>query len=278
MFDINEFLGITAEEKQTTSSPTAYLSFKNPGVYTIRVLEKFTPINTHYIQDQRVSVLCLGKDCPICAKNLQLFKKYDENAPKQKGFYSKQTRYVANVLDKTPSIFCLECGKQVHGFLYKEDMPCPSCKVPIPKQPFVIPEEVKLVSFSKTFIEQLKVIAMSVLDEEGNVVPLTHYDIKIISAIVSDRTQISPFPSEKIEPPPQISQEFLYPHEKIAIKFSKVELLDILEGVDYRDVLKARNTDNTTTIVGTTPVEMDNEIAEEAKSVVNTIKELFDED
>ncbi|MEM4134555.1 MAG: hypothetical protein QXV73_05100 [Candidatus Micrarchaeia archaeon] len=207
-----------------------------------------------------------------------LFQQFDKEATHQKEFTPRQTRYVSNVLDRTPSVFCSSCGEQVYNFMYKDNMACPACGSVIPKQPFSVVDTVKLVSLSKTFIEQLKVIAASILDDNGDVVPLTHYDIKVISAIVSDRTQLSPSPSDKISPPPEVPKESLYPPEKIAIAFSKDELVAILGGVNYRDILKARNSENTTDIVGSLPVEMGDKVAEEAKNVVDAIKDLFGED
>jgi|GEM_PF-2273490 len=277
MFNVDEFFGL---EKEVTTTQrkfdaVSYFSAKFPGIYVIRLFEKFTPLDVHFLPKQRVSVLCLGADCPVCARNNILFHEYGSEAVLNSDFIARQRRYVANIVDRTPSVVCPACGESVYKFLYKANMPCPQCGAAIPPQAeTVVLDKVRLASFSKTFVEQLKVIATSVYDNNGNLKPITDFDIKIISAIVNGKTQLSPFPSDSVSEPPAIAPNAVFPHEKIAIKFSKEELLSVMHGAHYRDVLKARDT-TTTTIPATEGITLDDSLKSEAENIVNVINEMF---
>jgi DNA-directed RNA polymerase subunit RPC12/RpoP len=278
MFDLDDFLGLnnTTTKQQFVKQQINYMSFKKPGIYTVRVLEKFEPIYVHYLPHQNLSILCLGPECPICQRNSYLFNQYDKLAPKQKEFIAKQTRYVANVLDRTPSYACTGCGATYYNFEIKKGTACPACGTTITSNPVPL-DVVKLASFSKTFVEQLKVVAQSVMNGDGEVVPLVSYDLQIVSAVVEGKTRISCYPGQ-IDKPIEVPEDSLFPHNKIAMKFSKEEVVQILSGTNYKDVLRARDEatrqQNETSIVGGS-LEMSDSISQEAEQVVTAIKELF---
>ena len=281
MFDIDNFLGLTLAkntQELTSKRKNIYMSFKNPGIYTMRILEPFSVQAVHYISKQSVSVHCLGNSCPICEKNRYSYNQYGNEAWKKPGYYSRQEKYVSNVLDRTPVVRCDACGEEIYLHLFSPDMkecPNPDCKAPITKK-VVAGDKVKLVSLPKTVIEQIKLIASSVLDENGDIIPLTNWDINIISVKTGNKTNLSAAPAGNKSPIREISKDELFSHEKIAIRFSADELIQITEkDINYRDILASRKE---TEISGKTPVEVVEQGAEgEVNEAVNLIKELFGE-
>lgn len=271
MTDFDSFFGKPIKE-QKRQSTIKYLNFKHPITYSFQFIEPLTPTYIHYLVHQRVSVHCLGEACPICRQNESLLVSYGKEATKQSGFNYRQLRYVANVLDYTPVVTCPNCeSKNFYVHVMKSNT-CSNCSQPIPPDTPLDKPSIKLASLSSTFIEVFKVMAASMLDENGNVLPPTSYIVNALVTIVGGKKQIVPSIG-KVVSLPNINNEDKFPVEGIALRFSAEELTELLKGVPFRDIITARNE---TSVNATTPPEVDSQaVQKEVDDVTNQILDKF---
>jgi hypothetical protein len=275
--NFDEFFGPDINRERTTNFGKA-MSFRDPGVYRIRILEPLKPLNTHYIRSQKISVVCLGDSCPVCASNMKLMAVDPQNYWKLPTYYPINYRYVCNVLDRTRVRICPECMTSNYYFLLqKTGNKCTNCGMSLVSTELAPLNEIRIASFSETFRNQLKTAALSVMDAEGNIIPVNKYDINVTVTVSSNgKKTITPAPAlDGIEDVEVDTSQFIE-HTKAALNFSADELVRILEGENFRDVFASRRANKESAFITSDFVlDGNNEIADE---VAETLKQFLGND
>jgi len=275
--NFNEFFG-TDINRERTANFGKIMSFKDPGVYRIRILEPLKLLNTHYIRSQKISVLCLGDSCPICANNMKLMAADPQNYWKLPNYYSINYRYVCNILDRTRVRICPGCGTSNYYFLLqKTGNKCTNCGMSLASTELAPLNEIRIASFSETFRNQLKTAALSVMDAEGSIIPVNKYDINVTVTVSSNgKKTITPAPALDGIGDVEVDTSQFIEHTKAALNFSADELMRILEGESFRDVLSSRNAKKESIFVTSDfALDSNNEIADE---VAETLKQFLGND
>ena len=79
-----------------------YLRFREGFPTVVRILDKNAyAVRKHWINKARISLLCLGETCPICASNDKIRGENPKTFRNIKGYIPVQFRYMVNVLDRT---------------------------------------------------------------------------------------------------------------------------------------------------------------------------------
>ena len=203
------------------------------GNHIIRMLEPVAKDYwTHYLN--RVSVKCLGEDCPLCTRNFELIRQYPESFRKEIGFVPRTRRYYVNVLDKTPARVCSKCGAE-----YKKNVTVCSCGEVLPAEMTPL-NKVKVLAKGVTLFEDLENINNAIRDDAGEIVGINNYDIGLVvvgsgtdtkTTAIADRTKNEPVNMEGLE---------LFDTSSALIELEPSELLELQSGVSLKDIFTAR--------------------------------------
>ncbi|MGQ9644217.1 MAG: hypothetical protein ACUVT3_10205 [Ignavibacterium sp.] len=268
---IDDFFGTIPQTGSTENRKTAYFNTKTPGTYSVQFLEPFKSAYTHYIKSQKISVYCLDADCPVCQQNNALITTFGSEAYNKPNFNPKSLRFSANILDHTPMVTCPNCGNKVYKHAVLNGV-CPLCSGVIPPNTPVEKPAVRLASFSKSFVELLKAQAASVFDEDGSVASPLTYIVNVLVTSTGKTKQVIPIIGSRVRAA-TVPQEEKYDLDSIAIRFTKDELVEILRGVAYKDVLGSRNL---TSVNASIPPSVDTpEVQAEVDLIASKLSELF---
>lgn len=228
--------GTPREKTVFESSIRKTLFLDMNGTSTVRILTNgYLPIQTHYIN--RVTVQCLGEDCPVCASNKILIMQYPETFRKEPKYSPRRTVNLVNVLDKTVVRTC-ECGLEYK--LSPSTQGSFTCKcgkvVTAEAKPSM---KVKVLSRGVTLFDQLDAINNAVLDVSGERVGLTGYDITLVISGTGKEKTITPIAGQTI-PAPVVDETLLYDLETVTIKLTVTEIMDLMRGVMLKDIFSAR--------------------------------------
>ena len=200
---------------------------------TVRVL---TPdrleIYTHYIN--RATVQCVGDDCPVCATNKALIMQFPDTFKEEAKYSPRRLVKLVNVLDKTSVRTCTKCGTEYPG------TGAVTCKcgeivtgTPAPSM------KVKVLSRGVTLFDQLDAINNAIMDEKGERVGLTGYDLTFVISGSGKNKIITPIAGQ-ISPMPEFKEEDLYDLENVTMKLTATEMVDLQRGVSLKDIFAAR--------------------------------------
>jgi hypothetical protein len=224
------------EQKQTYAKKK--LEFLNlvPGNTVIRILdEDYVSVESHFIN--RVSIACLGDECPICKNNRKTIMENPETFRDISGYSPKSTRYFLNVMDKTPARICPQCGKEV-----KQNIPtCPGCNTVIQAVPQLPLNKVKILSKGKQLFEQFIAMEQTIVDEQGNKRGLQNFDITLSVAGAGKTATCTAIFTGAIGTPVTVTPEDKFDLEKAIVRLNVEEIHDLQSGVSLSDIFKARS-------------------------------------
>lgn len=202
---------------------------------TIRILTKTRiSIYTHYIN--RATVICLGDDCPICRGNKNLVMQYPDTFKEEAHYTPRREIFLVNVLDKTPSRVCQNCGAESRSTIGA--VACGKCNTIISgdSKPLM---KVKVLSKGITLRNALDSINNAVLDDKGEIIGIINYDITLAVSGTGKDKVITPIPGQ-VSPISDVPEEELFDLEKVTIELDASEMLELQRGVSLRDIFAAR--------------------------------------
>jgi len=256
-----------------TTKPT-YTNFEKPaflelptGQSIIRILDEGAVKSTiHFIAKARVSVMCLGEDCPICENNRKIYQEHPEDFRNVQGYYPKARRFSTNVLDKTPVKICPACGKSHKAVSGNYPIACSCGQAIVNVEPAPL-NKVRVLNKGADLFDQFNEFEKAQLTEDGESIPLQHYDIVLSVSGTGKETRIVAIPKMPITGVQALPEgEKLFDVTNTAgVKLSRVEIIDLLRGVALRDIFNARKSNDT-------KIEED---ANTAEQLTEDIKGLF---
>jgi hypothetical protein len=224
---------INREFKKGDYKKTEFMQL-GQGAHTIRILEdQAKTLPTHFFMHSKASVLCLEDECPICKNNKDLIRQYPDNFRDQPGYNKINYRFFVNVLDKTPA----KVGSD--GKEYKDlrlTISPSNGEVLPPATPL---NKVKVLSKGITLRDDLGSIENAIQDAEGNPVGLKNFDIVLMVSGTGRDTKITPVPRTEANQPVPEGLE-LFDLEKVTIKLTPPEMLDLQRGIGLKDIFAAR--------------------------------------
>lgn len=203
---------------------------------TVRILTNgYLPVQTHFVN--RATVQCIGDDCPICASNKMLIMQYPETFREESKYSPRRVVNLVNALDKTVVRTC-ECGIE-HP--YSQSNPtavtCKCGKI-VTGEPHKS-MKVKVLSRGVTLFDQLDAINNAIMDESGERVGLTGYDLTFVISGTGKNKVITPIAGQ-ISPVDAVDEKDLFDLETVTIKLTASELVDLQRGVSLKDIFTAR--------------------------------------
>jgi hypothetical protein len=208
------------------------------GANIIRILDAdYITADTHYVN--RISIACLGDECPVCKNNRKIINENPETFRDVKGYYPRTVRYFINVLDRTPAKICPKCGEEIKqvGLPVCPKAGCGAVVMDVPVTPL---NKVKVLSKGVTLFEQLAAIELSILDDAGTPRGLMAYDLVLIAAGSGKTSTVTPnFSGRTGDAVPEGLEKFDL--AKALIKLTAEEILDFQKGVSLSDIFKGRS-------------------------------------
>lgn len=254
----------STKKQQVSFDKPIYLQL-TPGTHVIRILQdNAIGFFQHWLGSP---IKCLGDDCPQCKQNKVILAEHNNNfkeASQVKGFIWKNERGAVNVLDRTPVKVCPECETEIKAVDDIFPTACPKCNHMIVNVKPHPSNKIKIFSRAGSVFEKIALFGKTTLDEEGNPLPLTSFDIELL---VSGNTTIPRKTNnmDKVE----FNPEDLHDLERAYIVLTPEEMEQKMRGVSLGDIFAARKV--------TTP-ESPKEMAtpEEVAKVNKNLSELFD--
>ena len=193
-FDVSIFE--KKEQPRSTFEKPEYLTL-SVGQHTTRVLATPHKVFIHYIPDRKLTIACPGEDCPICKTNKRLMVEFPHDYNKQKGFMSRQTRFLMNVLDRTQVKVCPGCGAEVkRGADGKFSPMCYKCNVMVAEVPVTKSNKVKILGISQSNADVLFALHNSTLDDNNDIIGLNNFDVNwLVTKSANGKTAITPMAS-----------------------------------------------------------------------------------
>lgn len=210
----------------------------------IRILDKEPhTVFTHFVNNTTVE--CLGTECPICHQNIKLWAENNSTgknvkSSEIKGYAPKRFTVVLNVLNRTKGKVCPGCGKFHPQLQNGQYLPMCNCGTPLATVEAAPLNKVQLLSKGKEFAEQLNGLETLNLDNDGNMIPLTSYDLTIVK--VSDKkinvAASMPFNNDPVE----YKQEDLFDPKRAYFTLTPDEIIKMQSGIAVKDLFAARRT------------------------------------
>lgn len=258
------FAKITSTTGTSNFKKTEYLDLP-PGNSVIRILQPQTyDYFVHYMNGSYI--LCLGDECPVCASNRKLISENPEKFREISGWSPRSERHSVNVLDKTLVKVCSACKKEIKKVGANFPSTCPGCGQVIVSEEIKPLNKVKVMSRGKTLFENFNGIENSVLDPEGNPIPLTSYDFTLFVTGSGRETNITVIPMVDRKDPVEFSEEELFELPKTVITLTPEEMQEVQRGISIKDIFANRKV--------TEPKEV---TAEAKKTAEEIVKELMGE-
>jgi len=232
-----------------------FLKLSDGNKYTIRILEeKATKVFTHYLN--KYSIACLGDNCPICKRTIELSLKNPDTFRKDPEYAPRQKRYYVNVLDKTLVKKCPSCNKEE---LNMNAGICNDCSIAL-----VGPEPadtVKVLAKGPAVFGQLNEYNKAILDETGEPKGIHNFDLTFVVSGKGKETKITIIPLPTSDAPVEGEYE-LYDVSKVIIALEADEMLDAQRGISLGDIFAARRATSEADNVmsAEVPVELQKEV------------------
>lgn len=222
----------TSSTGEANFKKAQYLKLEEGIKYTIRILEEqATKVITHFVNNS--SIKCLEEDCPFCKRNTELLMQYPDSYRDSPDWRPRQKRFFVNVLDKTPVKRC-ECGKEYSNTTRV------SCDCGKPLSNNIVPSNtVKILSKGITLFSQLNDVNSAILNQSGEPVGVTGYDIFLLVSGRGKDTAVTAIP-DAAHVGPQIGDFELYDLTSPVPELSPEEAVDLSRGVSLRDIFAAR--------------------------------------
>jgi hypothetical protein len=264
---MSEFGSNIDEKKEFTPGKSKYRKTEflklNEGEHRVRILDTMeTKHYAHYIGFAYVK--CLGDECPICQNNKKILYEHPEDYREVKGWNPRRDRYYINVMDKTLTKVCPKCGTEATPVAEL----CPACGTVLGQAAPV--NKVKVLTGSRNFFEDLKVLSKTVRNEQDEILPINTYDWVLVTRGKMREKTTSPSPRLTGQPNnPEFNPEDLFNLEDAVIKLTPEEMLDLFNGASLKDIFTMRRA---TKQVLNSDLELDSEnIQDEIKGAVDDI-------
>ncbi len=216
---------------------TLFMTLEPPNQYVIRILDS-EPYATfiHWINGS--SVECLGEDCPQCELNKKILVENPKDGNKVRGYASKSQRFAVNVFDLTPVKTCPKCDTNN----LKTATVCSNCDTfldeKIKSHPLKV---VKVVNKGVQLFDAIngaEAFLNGVEDEE--VRKITDVDLVITVSGTQKKPSYAVIPLGKkpVELPQDLEK---YDTEKVMLQLNRKEMLNLMSGVQLRDILLSRS-------------------------------------
>jgi hypothetical protein len=233
------------DESESTFKKTYFTKLGAGFPVKLRILDKKAfRIHKHYIPAQRTSVVCLGEDeCPVCERNKKLRGEHPDVTPSAiRGYISRQTRYLVNVMNFTLAKVTEE-GKVIFADS-KNKFPnvieaTGEVLSEIEAKPI---RRIEVLERGPTLFGQLNTTNEQVIDEETEEpVGLWNYNI-VISATGEGRkmtTNVVPLANENKKV--KFNEEDLYDLESVPLRLYADEITMLLGGTTVKDIFALRS-------------------------------------
>jgi hypothetical protein len=228
--------GDTREKQayESTFKKTLFLDMNATSTVRILTPQKFE-ICTHYLH--HTTAQCLGDECPICANNKALIMQFPDTFKEEPKYSPRRTVCLANVLDMTLVRECPKCHTEYHSAKGQPPMTCKCGEIlsaePAPSM------KIKVLSRGVTLFDQLDAINNAILDESGERVGVTGYDITFVINGTGKNKVITPIPG-RVSPMLAYNEKDLYDLETVTLRFTPTEMIDIQRDVSLKDIFAAR--------------------------------------
>jgi len=216
-----------------------YLRFDEGVPTIIRILDNQAHhVRKHWLNKHRSSVLCLGKNCPICLNNAKIRAENPKNFRNVRGYIPIQNRYVVNVLDRTSVVVDPETADEYYAV--KGQFPPVStdgarslAKVePVPSN------TIKVFERGRALFEQLLALHQETgeFDDDESLVKggITTFDIKLVTMGEGRDKVISPIAlmQNADDVTPILKEKELEPHvlSTLGLLFTPEELEQVAYG------------------------------------------------
>lgn len=262
----NPFFEFRPEQEKKVFPKVNYMRF-DVGQHLLRIIGDPRAVYTHYVRHANIAIKCLGDDCPICQNNKRIFLEHPNDFRDVKGYTPRQYRHYFNALDRTMVKVCPSCqAENKKGTNGVFPTACSSCNALITSVSEVHSDKVKLVNISDTNAKMLAVQAQSVLDSEGNMIPLNSYDV-MFTVIPGERKAILPQTVHTNNDPVEVPEDALYDLDKAVITLEPDEVLELLRGVALRDIFASRTNTKEEEAVTEMAEDIDEEIEKRIKAL-----------
>lgn len=233
----NAVFGSTIDEKgdgkKSKFKKTEFIQL-GQGEHVIRLLE---PVEVkkyaHYVNYAWLK--CLEESCPVCDNNRKILYEHPEDFRDVKGWNPKRARYFINVLDKTKTKICPDCGEEVKGLAPT----CPACGTVLGEAKPL--NKVKVLSRGPTLFEDLKVMSRTVRNEADEAIDIRTYDFALVVKGEGRDTVITVVPKyigksvfEDLE------GKELFDLSNVMITLTAPEMLDVFNGASVKDIFAVR--------------------------------------
>jgi hypothetical protein len=200
----------------------------------------------------------------------------DWNAAKKiKGFNPWQTRYYANVLDRTP-VKVSSSGEEVKQ---RPDGTYPQASSNgelITDVEETVSNTVKILSGGKTLFGDLEMHDSAILDQAENPIGIHNYDVVLMVKGEGRERQVTPVPQVGRDDEIDLEEYELYDLDRALISFTPEEITSFLSGVSLSDIFKARRATASLEVDEDRNDEIFQEDTEEDEKLSKDIKEMLE--
>lgn len=250
--------------------PTKFLKIIPGYPVRVRILDDSAyRVTKHYLPKQKVSLVCLEDECPICENNRKLVEAnpdtpYNEIA----GIIGKQNRYLVNVLNRT-KVKITASGKVVFaGADGKFPTQHPESGEDLANVKPVHLNTVEVLERGSTLFGQLNGIHDTIRDDDGNRIGLTNFDIILTATGKGRQMTVSAIAQPQFNEPIGLYNDELYNLEKVPMRLSSNEIIKLINGISLQDIFESRRALKDTEELETVATEV-------AEDVEDTIENLF---
>jgi len=225
--------GVPREKVEFKSDFKKTLFLDMNSTSTVRILtDGYLTVQTHYVN--RATVLCLGDTCPICANNKALIMQFPDTFKDEPKYSTRRTNNLVNVIDKTLVRVCSKCQTECPG-TGAITCKCGEIVTGIPAASM----KVKVLSRGVTLFDQLDAINNAIMDQAGERVGLTGYDLTFVVSGTGKNKTITPIAGQISTMDMPVDME-LYDLETVTLEMTASEMVDLQRGVSLKDVFAAR--------------------------------------
>jgi hypothetical protein len=252
-----------------------------PGSHMVRLLQEpatALTVFTHYLVTKTgaYTVQCLGEDCPVCDNNRKIYLENPKTFRDVPGYFSRSTRYLMNVLDRTVVKTCPSCQTEVKkvGNDFPSNCPNTDCGAFLIKETPHPLNKVRVLTIGPDTAQRLDGIEKSTTDLEGNLLPLTTFDISFLVEGAGRKKVTQPLPATNRNDVVTVPEDQLEDLTAATMKLSADEIIKLLKGISLKDIFVERK--STEPVAESAPVK--EEVAEAVKAQSDEIiKQLFGE-
>jgi len=269
---------VKAKESESKFKKTRFMQLPSGTVSSVRILND-EAYETYYHYVKGYSIRCLGRsECPICKVNTEIYMQDPDAYRENKSYIASRKRYFVNVLDTTVAKHCEKCGNDVKDTSL---VICPKCNNSIATVAAKPINEVRVLSKGPALFSQLGELDGNVKNAQGEVMSITDFgiDIRVSGTGIDTITTAIPDPfvtGEVVLP----EGEELFDLEKAIITLEPEEMVDLVSGVQLRDIFVARSSkdepkEKVATFVGKVADVSEPASAEALQDVSARIDKLF---